>query len=187
MAFASVACAAQRPPNVIIILSDDQGYPDLGCIGTKPILTPNLDRLAAEGVRGTNFYVAWNACTPSRSSILTGRYPQRNGLYDMIRNDMVDYGHHYTPEEYAVSPEMTLGLDVREITFGDVLTRAGYACGAVGKWDMVRRGVFCRCSAVFSFSTASETTVSTTTLTNAMACHRCSAGTRAQRKTRARM
>ena len=132
---AFVLTAANRP-NVILIVSDDQGYPDLGCIGTKAIITPNLDRLAAEGVRATNFYVTWNACTPSRSSILTGRYPQRNGLYDMIRNDMVNYGHRYTPEEYAVSPEMTLGLDVREVTIGDALTRAGYACGVVGKWDM---------------------------------------------------
>ncbi|MBI5818719.1 MAG: sulfatase-like hydrolase/transferase [Verrucomicrobia bacterium] len=123
-------------PNIILIVSDDQGYPDLGCIGSKPVLTPNLDRLAAEGVRGTSFYVTWPACTPSRGSILTGRYPQRNGLYDMVRNDMVNYGHRYTPEEYAVSPEMTLGLDVREQTIGGVLKRAGYRTGAVGKWDM---------------------------------------------------
>lgn len=128
--------AAQRPPNILLIVSDDQGYPDLGCIGAKPIRTPTLDRLAKEGVRATSFYVTWPACTPSRGSILTGRYPQRNGLYDMIRNDMVNFGHRYTWEEYAVSPEMTLGLDVREITLGDVLQRAGYATGVVGKWDM---------------------------------------------------
>jgi arylsulfatase A-like enzyme len=127
--------AATRP-NILLIVSDDQGWPDLGCIGTKPVLTPNLDRLAAEGVRATNFYVTWPACTPSRGSILTGRYPQRNGLFDMIRNDMVNYGHRYTPEEYAVSPEMTLGLDVREVTVGDALRKAGYATGVVGKWDM---------------------------------------------------
>ncbi|MFN0076177.1 MAG: sulfatase-like hydrolase/transferase [Prosthecobacter sp.] len=123
-------------PNVILIVSDDQGYPDLGCIGTKPLITPNLDKLAAEGVRGTSFYVTWPACTPSRGSVLTGRYPQRNGLYDMVRNDMVNFGHLYSPEEYAVSPEMTLGLDVREVTIGDMLKKAGYATGCVGKWDM---------------------------------------------------
>ncbi len=123
-------------PNILIIIADDQGYPDLGCIGAKPILTPHLDRLAREGARGTNFYVTWPACTPSRGSLLTGRYPQRNGLYDMVRNDMVNYQHQYTPEEYAVSPEMTLGLDPREITLGDMLRAAGYATGVVGKWDM---------------------------------------------------
>lgn len=130
------ASAFAVPPNVVLIVSDDQGYPDLGCIGGKPLITPNLDRLAAEGVRATNFYVTWPACTPSRGSILTGRYPQRNGLYDMVRNDMVNYGHLYGWEEYATSPEMTLGLDVREKTIGDMLKTAGYATGVVGKWDM---------------------------------------------------
>ncbi|HEX3870825.1 MAG TPA: sulfatase-like hydrolase/transferase [Pirellulales bacterium] len=123
-------------PNILLIVSDDQGYPDLGCIGSKPIQTPNLDRLAAEGVRATSFYVSWPACTPSRSSILTGRYPQRNGLYDMVRNDLVNYGHRYSWDEYAVSPEMTLGLDPREVTIGDMLRTVGYATGVVGKWDM---------------------------------------------------
>jgi arylsulfatase A-like enzyme len=131
--------AADRKPNIILIVSDDQGYPDLGIIGTKPIQTPNLDRLAREGVRATSYYVTWPACTPSRGSILTGRFPQRNGLYDMVRNDMVNYGHKFTEEEYAVSPEMTLGLDPREKrekTLGDMLRPAGYRNGMVGKWDM---------------------------------------------------
>ncbi len=128
--------AAERPPNILFIMADDQGYPDLGIIGTKPILTPHLDRLAREGVRATSFYVTWPACTPSRGSVLTGRYPQRNGLYDMVRNDLVNYGHKYTPEEYLVSPEMTLGLDPKEITIGNVLQQAGYRTGVVGKWDM---------------------------------------------------
>jgi arylsulfatase A-like enzyme len=133
--FPILAEGAERP-NVLLIVSDDQGYPDLSCLGTKPVKTPHLDRLAAEGVRGTSFYVTWPACTPSRGSILTGRYPQRNGLYDMVRNDMVNYGHRFSADEYAVSPEMTLGLDVREITIGDVLHRSGYRTGMVGKWDM---------------------------------------------------
>lgn len=83
---------AERP-NILLIVSDDQGWPDLGCLGSKPIPTPHLDRLAREEVRLTNFYVTWPACTPSRGSILTGRHPLRNGLYDMICNDMVNYGH----------------------------------------------------------------------------------------------
>jgi arylsulfatase A-like enzyme len=124
------------PPNVVLIVSDDQGYPDLGCIGSKPIQTPHLDRLAAEGTRATSFYVTWPACTPSRGSLLTGRYPQRNGLYDMVRNDMVNFGHRFTTEDYAVSPEMTLGLDPKEVTLGDMLHSAGYVTGVVGKWDM---------------------------------------------------
>ena len=121
-AFAASALAADavKAPNVLLIVSDDQGWPDLGLLGHKAIKTPHLDRLAAEGVRATNFYVTWPACTPSRGSILTGRFPQRNGLYDMVRNDMVNYGHVFSPEDYAVSPEMTLGLDPREKTLGDL-------------------------------------------------------------------
>lgn len=127
---------AVERPNVLLMVSDDHGWPDLGCIGRKPIETPNLDRLASSGVRATSFYVTWPACTPSRGSILTGRYPLRNGLYDMIRNDMVNYGHRYSAEEYALSPEMTLGLDVREVTIGNVLKAAGYRTAVIGKWDM---------------------------------------------------
>lgn len=133
--WASIAAAGTRP-NLLLIVSDDQGYADLGCIGTKPMITPHLDRLAAEGVRASSFYVTWPACTPSRASVVTGRYPQRNGMTDLVRNDMVNYGHRYTPEEYAISPEMTLGLDVRERTLGDVLRAAGYRTGVVGKWDL---------------------------------------------------
>src|SRR4030095_14744741 len=128
--------AADRKPNIILIVSDDQGYPDLGVICTQAILTHNPDRRAREGVRATSYYVTWPACTPSRGSVLTGRYPQRNGLYDMVRNDMVNYGHKFTAEEYAVSPEMTLGLDPKELTIGDVMRTAGYRNGMVGKWDM---------------------------------------------------
>ncbi len=134
--FATGSTPAADRPNILLIVSDDQGFPDLGCIGTKPIQTPNLDRLAKEGVRLTNYYLTWPACTPSRGSILTGRHPLRNGLYDMVRNDLVNYGHRYSEQEYATSPEMTIGLDPREKTLGDVLRAAGYRCGMVGKWDM---------------------------------------------------
>jgi arylsulfatase A-like enzyme len=130
------ATVAADRPNILLIVSDDQGWPDLGCIGLKSIQTPHLDRLAKEGVRLTNYYVTWPACTPSRGSILTGRHPLRNGLYDMVRNDLVNYGHRYSEQEYATSPEMTIGLDPRELTIGNVLRDAGYRCGMVGKWDM---------------------------------------------------
>ena len=123
-----------RPPNIILIVSDDLGYADTGPFGGDEI-TPNIDRLAYEGVRGTHFYVTSPACTPSRGSILTGRYPQRNGMYDMIRNDMVNYKHRFTMTEYARQPEATLGMDLREKTLGDMLSQAGYTNGIFGKWD----------------------------------------------------
>ncbi len=122
-------------PNIIFIFADDLGYGDLGSYGNQTTLAPHLDQLATDGIRLTNFYVTAPVCTPSRSGLLTGRYPRRNGLYEMIRNDMVNYGHKYTEREYARSPEMTLGMDLREVTVGQVLNQADYATGIVGKWD----------------------------------------------------
>ncbi|MEX2262975.1 MAG: sulfatase-like hydrolase/transferase [Bryobacteraceae bacterium] len=130
--------AEQQRPNIVLILADDLGYIDLGCAGNSSIHTPHIDKLASQGIRFTDFVVSWPACTPSRSSILTGRYPQRNGLYDMIRNDEVNWKHVFTEEEYAVSEEMTLGLDVREVTIGQVMRSTGYATGVFGKWDSGR-------------------------------------------------
>lgn len=134
-AIAALAAPLRSRPNVVLIVADDLGYRDLGCFGSSEAKTPNIDRLAKEGTRLTSFYVAWPACTPSRAALLTGRYPQRNGTYDMIRNDLVDYGHRYTAEEYAVSPERVLGTDVREVFISEALAEAGYTNGCFGKWD----------------------------------------------------
>ncbi|MSU73358.1 MAG: N-acetylgalactosamine-6-sulfatase [Opitutus sp.] len=120
-----------RPPNIVLIVSDDQGF-DLGAYGSTQFVTPHLDRMAAEGVRATNFYVTASVCTPSRSGLITGRYPQRNGTYEMITN----VNSAMSVAEYAISPEMTLGLDVREKTIGDVLRTAGYTSAVIGKWDL---------------------------------------------------
>jgi arylsulfatase A len=127
--------AASQPPNVLLIVSDDQGYNDLGVLGNG-IITPSLDRLAREGTRLTNYYVAWPACTPSRAALLTGRYPQRNGIYDMIRNEAPDYGRKYSHEEYDVTFERIGGMDLREIILPRMLKTAGYKSGIYGKWDL---------------------------------------------------
>ena len=128
--------ARTAPPNILLIVSDDQGYRDLGCFGGDEVKTPHLDRLAKGGIRLTSYYVTWPACTPSRGSLLTGRYPQRNGTYDMFRNDKVDFDYRYPPAEYAVSWEMVGGMDEREVLLPRMLKRAGYRCGIFGKWDL---------------------------------------------------
>ena len=132
----AAAESSVRPPNIVLIVSDDQGYRDVGCFGSREIKTPHLDRLAKEGVRLTSFYVTWPACTPSRGSLLTGRYPQRNGVYDMIRNEAPDYGKKYSPAEYAVTFERIGGMDTREILLPAMLAQAGYKSGIYGKWDL---------------------------------------------------
>ena len=129
--------AIEKPsPNIILIVSDDQGYNDLGVCGAGDILTPNLDKLARDGIRFTNFYVTCSASTPSRCSMLTGRYPQRNGTYELFRNDRVDDGYHYSSYEYSTSPERILGTDLQETLFPELLRKAGYINGIFGKWDM---------------------------------------------------
>lgn len=131
-----IASAQTRKPNIVLIVSDDQGYHDLGCVGNDGIKTPHLDQLAKEGTVFRNFYATCSACTPSRSSLLTGRYPQRNGTYELFRNDRVDDGHLYKPYEYSVSPERVLGTDLREVFISEILKDAGYTTGIFGKWDL---------------------------------------------------
>ena len=109
-------------PNVVIIFCDDLGYGDLGCFGHPTIRTPNLDRMAAEGQKWTNFYVAAPVCTPSRAALLTGRLPIRSGMCSDKRR--------------VLFPDSAGGLPPEEITMAEALKTAGYATACVGKWHL---------------------------------------------------
>ena len=110
---------AGKPPNVIIIYSDDQGYADLNIYGSKDLATPNLDRLARSGTRFTQFYAAAPICSPSRASLLTGRYPQRAGLAGN-----------------AGSQRGQGGMPGSQYTIAEMFKAAGYKTAHIGKWHM---------------------------------------------------
>ena len=110
--------ASDRAPNFIVIVADDLGYGDLGVYGHPVIRTPNLNRMASEGVRLTNFYAAASTCTPSRAALLTGRYPIRSGLIRVLH------------------PRETFGIPDYEITLAEALKARGYSTACIGKWHL---------------------------------------------------
>src|SRR5205814_4244873 len=107
--------AADRPPNVVIIFCDDLGYADIGPFGSKT-QTPNLDRMAGEGIRFTDFYVGQAVCSASRAALMTGCYPNRVGLLG------------------ALGPNSKIGISDREFIVPQMFKSRGYGAGMFGKW-----------------------------------------------------
>jgi arylsulfatase A len=114
---------AERAPNFIVIFIDDMGYADIEPFGSTLSDTPQLNRMAAEGMKLTDFYVASPVCTPSRASLMTGCYPQRVGL-------------HTGSKRIVLFPGDPHGLNPKEITIAEVLKEKGYATGCFGKWHL---------------------------------------------------
>jgi len=112
------AVPAAEKPNFVIIFADDQGYQDMGCFNAPLIETPNLDRMAAEGMRFIDFYSAAPVCTPSRAALMTGCYAQRVSLPNVI------------------GPNAQIGINSDEITIAEVLKAQGYATACYGKWHL---------------------------------------------------
>ena len=115
---ASARDDAERPPNFVIVFTDDQGYQDVGCFGSPDIETPNLDRMAKEGMRFTNFYVSQAVCSASRAALMTGCYNVRVGILG------------------ALGPGARHGINADEMTFAEVVKRRGYATAIYGKWHL---------------------------------------------------
>jgi arylsulfatase A len=109
-------------PNIVVIFCDDLGYGDLGCFGHPTIRTPELDRMAREGMKLTQFYSAAPVCTPSRAALLTGRLPVRTGMCSDTRR--------------VLFPDSGGGLPASEITLAEALSERGYATACVGKWHL---------------------------------------------------
>src|ERR1044071_4201367 len=125
----SPAIAADKP-NVVLILIDDLGQRDLGCYGSTFYKTPNIDKMAKDGLRFTDFYAACPVCSPTRASILTGRYPQRMNITDWIP------GRKDSPEQRMTRPEIRNELPLEETTVAEALKKNGYATALVGKWHL---------------------------------------------------
>jgi arylsulfatase A-like enzyme len=145
LAFGRQAGAAPRPPNVVIVLVDDLGWTDLACFGSRYYETPNLDRLAAGGMRFTNAYAACAVCSPTRAAVQTGRYPARLGVTDWIRarfqgGKMPADGKNpsgYTGGNRKVlCPKNALWMELDEVTIAEALKPAGYTSCYIGKWHL---------------------------------------------------
>ncbi len=128
--------SAPRPPNIVFILADDLGWADLGCYGNTYHETPNLDRLAAQGVRFTDAYAACPVCSPTRASIMSGQYPARVGITDFIP------GHWRPHAKLRVPRNRTQYLPLEIDTVAEALESAGYVSGYFGKWHLGGREYF---------------------------------------------
>ncbi len=125
----SKLAAADSRPNFLVIFIDDMGSTDLGCYGSKFYQTPNIDRLAAEGMRFTQAYSACTVCSPSRAALMTGKYPARLHITDWIEG-------HKRPYAKLSVPEWTMELPTSEKTIATALKERGYATAHIGKWHL---------------------------------------------------
>jgi arylsulfatase A len=137
LAMGTVSAAEQTRPNVIVILTDDQGSVDAGCYGADDLQTPAIDALAARGVRFTQFYSAAPVCSSSRAGLLTGRYPVRAGMAGNAAAPPAE--SVVSLEEVAGDAASTWGS---QLTMAEVFRAAGYATAHIGKWHLqcARRG-----------------------------------------------
>ena len=119
----------QRPPNILLVLIDDMGWADLGCYGSQFHETPNIDRLASQGIRFTDFYAAGAVCSPTRAAIQSGQYQARFGITDFISG-------HNRPFAPLLVPQVYDHLPLEIVTPAEALKTRGYTTGYFGKWHL---------------------------------------------------
>ena len=127
-----------KRPNLLFVLTDDQGAWAMRCAGNSDIHTPNLDRLASQGMRFDNFFCASPVCSPARASILTGRIPSQHGVHDWIRSGSLDkqaLGEHAS-HPYFASEDVPIQYLDGLVTYPDLLEEQGYTCALSGKWHL---------------------------------------------------
>ena len=145
-AFGEGSAQWPSPPNFVVILVDDLGWTDLGCMGSTYYETPHIDRLAAEGILFTNGYAAAAVCSPTRAALLTGRYPARLGVTDWIRpwwvigrlspEDRNPTEYVGGPNDKLLCPPNAFFMKLGEITIAELLKPAGYVTAHIGKWHL---------------------------------------------------
>ncbi len=149
---ASLEAANPPPPNFVLVLVDDLGWADLGCQGSRYYETPNIDRLARQGMRFTNAYAACAVCSPTRAAVQTGRYPARLGVTDWIRarfqggiigpDGKNPSGYTGTANRALLCPENALFMELDELTLAEALRPAGYVTCHIGKWHLGQEAHF---------------------------------------------
>ncbi|HEX5471809.1 MAG TPA: sulfatase [Lacipirellulaceae bacterium] len=138
----AVQCArgGNSPPNIVVFLVDDLGATDVGCFGSTFYETPNVDRLARSGMRFTAAYAACPVCSPSRASMMTGRYPQRTGITDYINGKGSNQPEHWKRNTPLLPASYSDHLALNERTIAEALRDAGYTTFFAGKWHLGGRG-----------------------------------------------
>jgi len=139
---AAPATAEGEQPNFVFILVDDLGWRDLGCYGSNFYETPSIDGLAAEGVRFTQAYAACPVCSPTRASILTGKYPQRVGITDYISPSGGNQPHKWNRNTKLMPAAYADHLALEELTLAERLKKDGYATSFAGKWHLGSEGFY---------------------------------------------
>lgn len=142
IAASAFAKGAEQKPNVLFIMIDDYGWADVGYNGSKFYETPNIDRLASEGMVFTNGYAPAPISSPTRVSVLTGKYPARNGITDWIPGYQYGLNEKQLSKYKMIAPEMPLNMPLEEVIIPEAMKENGYSTYHIGKWHCAEDSLY---------------------------------------------